>query len=215
MNIATIKAWAEAKMLQADDSPLEPGYRWYHGMRTAKLAGYLAHQMKLDIDEAIIEIGGLLHDVGKAGYKGPEAHGPRGARLIQEEIAHLFQPQELKRVTAIVANHYQRPKSKYWQEKEAPHFPAEILLVQDADTLDHLGANSIWLAFHYGINELRNQAKAIERFYLVDPEWHREGLASLNYDVSVREMEHRLAFLNSFYSQWQREEKGELTFRDC
>ncbi len=212
MNITAIKAWAEAKMLQADESPLEPGYRWYHGVRTAKLAGLLAEQMQLDVDKDILELGGLLHDVGKAGYRGPDPHGIRGARLIRAEIAHLFPPDKLERVASIVANHYQRPNSKYWRGKEAPEFPAEVLLVQDADILDHLGANAIWLACRYGAKELRNQEAAIQRFYQVDPPWHQESLASLNYAASRQELEHRLKFLEHFYIQWKREERGELTF---
>lgn len=200
-------------MLQTDDSPLEPGYRWYHGVRTARLAGYLADQMQLDVDRDILEIGALLHDIGKAGYRGPEPHGPRGARIIQEEAAQLFTPDTRRQVTAIVTNHYQRPNSKYWRGKEAPEFPAEILLVQDADIIDHLGANAIWLAFRYGAAEFSNQAAAIQRFYQVDPPWHEESLASLNYAISRRELEHRLQFLERFYVQWELEEHGELTFR--
>ena len=151
-------------MLQADESPLEPGYRWYHGVRTAKLAGLLAEQMQLDVDKDILELGGLLHDVGKAGYRGPDPHGIRGARLIRAEIAHLFPPDKLERVASIVANHYQRPNSKYWRGKEAPEFPAEVLLVQDADILDHLGANAIWLAFRYGAKERPTVAPGIFSF---------------------------------------------------
>lgn len=212
MDITAIKAWAKTKMLQTDDSPLEPGYRWYHGVRTAKLAGYLASQMQLEVDEDVLEIGGLLHDIGKAGYSGPEPHGPRGARIIREEAAQLFTPDTLERVTAIVANHYQRPNSKHWRGKKAPEFPAETLLVQDADIIDHLGANAVWLAFRYGAAQLRNQEAAIQRFHQVDPPWHEESLASLNYTISRRELEHRLQFLEHFYSQWELEEQGELTF---
>lgn len=212
MNIEAIKVWAKAKMLATDENPLEPGYRWYHGVRTAKLAGSLATKMELNIDADILAIGGLLHDVGKAGYRGAEPHGPRGARLITEEIAHLFAEDELQRVTSIVANHYQRPNSKYWRGKKAPDFPDEVLLIQDADVLDHLGANAIWLAFHYGIAELRSQQVAISRFREIDPPWHAESLASLNYDVSRRELKHRLQFLNEFYTQWEAETGGELTY---
>lgn len=213
MDITAIKVWAKNKMLEADDSPLEPGYRWYHGVRTARLAGYLAGQMQLKVDKNVLKIGGLLHDVGKAGYRGPEPHGPRGARIIREEAGHLFTPGQLELVTAIVANHYQRPNSKYWRGKEAPKFPAEVLLIQDADVIDHLGANGVWLAFHYGAAELRNQEAAIQRFHKVDPPWHEESLASLNYTISRRELEHRLQFLKLFYAQWESEELGELTFR--
>ncbi|NLW17690.1 MAG: HD domain-containing protein [Firmicutes bacterium] len=211
MDIEAIKAWARSKMLEVDESPLEPGYRWYHGVRTAQLAIHLAKEMGLEVDIKVLELGGLLHDIGKAGYRGSEPHGPRGANIIRREIGHLFSPDKLEVVTAIVANHYQRPKSKYWRGKKAPNFPPEVLLVQDADILDHMGANAIWLAFHYGTAEGRNQAAAIQHFYQVDPPWYEECLASLNYEISRRELEHRLNFAHHFYQQWEREEGGKLT----
>ncbi len=208
---AAIIAWAKNKMSAADESPLEPGYRWYHGVRTAKLACHLATHMRLNIDIDALELGGLLHDIGKAGYRGPEPHGPRGAEIIRQETAHLFSPAELELVATIVANHYERPKSKYWRHKEPPSFPAEVLLVQDADILDHMGANAIWLAFHYGAGEGFSQAAAIQRFFAFDPPWYEESLASLNFDISRRELEHRLSFVRSFYRQWEKETDGELT----
>lgn len=212
IDIQAIKTWAENRMLTADDSPLELGYRWYHGVRTAKLAGYLAEQTQLEVEQDVLEIGALLHDVGKAGYRGPEPHGTRGARMIRDEAAHLFSTGKLKRVTDIVANHYERPNSKYWQGKEPPSFAPEVLLVQDADVIDHIGANGVWLAFHYGAQELRSQEAAMERFYKVDPTWHQEMIQSLNFPASIQEMKHRLAFSHQFYSQWRCEELGKLTF---
>lgn len=212
MDMEAIKTWAKRRMLEVDENPLEPGYRWHHGVRTSKLAVYLAKQMQLEVDYDVLELGGLLHDVGKVGYRGPEPHGPRGANIIRREIAHLFSPEKLERVIAIVANHYERPKSKYWRGRKAPDFPPEVLLVQDADIIDHMGANAIWLAFHYGTVEQRNQEAAIQRFYQVDPPWHEECLTSLNYEISHRELEHRLNFVHHFYQQWEREEGGELTF---
>lgn len=198
-------------MLPADDSPLEPGYRWYHGVRTAGLALRLAEQMRLPVDRDVLELGGLLHDLGKAGYRGPQPHGPRGARLIRAEAAHLFSAEQLERVTTIVANHYERPNSKYWRGKEPPVFAPEVLLVQDADILDHIGANGVWLAFHYSAQEGRAQREAIDRFFSVDAEWHREMTQSLNFTASIQEMKRRLDFVHNFYRQWQQEERGELT----
>jgi len=212
VQIEAIKLWAQEKMLTADESPLEPGYRWYHGHRVAKLAANLAKQEQLQVNEQILKIGALLHDVGKAGYKGPEPHGPRGGELIRREIGYLFHPQELEQVVTIVANHYERPNSKYWRGKQAPNFPAEGLLVQDADIIDHFGANAIWLTIHHSAHEQRNQAATIERFHRVDPAWHHEAMASLNFQASRRELAHRLAWLHQFYAQWQREEQGELTY---
>lgn len=206
-----IIAWAQKKMLLADEAPLEPGYRWYHGCRVANLSLALAQQLGLNIDPDILYIGGLLHDVGKAGYRGDEPHGPRGARLLRQEIAHLFTPTELDRVAHIVANHYQRPKSKYMIGKIPPVFPDEVLLVQDADTIDHFGINGVWLTFHRATAQQQSQADIIHRHHSSDVAWHEEALNALNFELSQRELEHRLHLMHRLYAQWEREEAGELT----
>ncbi|MGI6357219.1 MAG: HD domain-containing protein [Bacillota bacterium] len=201
--------WGKGKMLRSDEAPLEIGYRWHHGRRVANLALELARVEALTVDREVLYIGALLHDVGKAGYQGKE-HGPRGARLIEEQIPHLFGRDELRQVTSIVANHYQRPKSKYLRDQPHPGWPPEVLLVQDADTLDHFGANGIWINHHWAALERRNQAESIARYYGVEKAWRQEALQALNYPAAVEELKQRIAFMDSFMRHWQREEQGLL-----
>ncbi len=209
MQWEAIIEWAKARMLESDEAPLEIGYRWHHGRRVANLALELASMESLTVDREVLYIGALLHDVGKAGYQGKE-HGPRGARLIEEQIPHLFGREELRQVLAIVANHYLRPKSKYVRGQPDPGWPAEVLLVQDADALDHFGANGIWITHHWAALELRDQADSIARYYGVDSEWRQEALQAMNYLAAVGELKQRIAFMDAFMQQWQREEQGLL-----
>lgn len=210
MDIERILAWGEAKMRFANDAPLEPGYRYYHGLRVARLAVELAQAMQLRIDPDVLFVGGFLHDVGKAGYNGPD-HGPRGAELIRAEIAHLFSADELDGVTAIVANHYMRPNSHHFAGRERPVLAAEVLLVQDADLIDHFGSNGIWLAFHWSAHHGRNQQESLDFYHGQDVSWRREALESVNYELSRDEIASRMDRAAQFMSFWQIEEKGELT----
>lgn len=204
-----IISWAKARMLAVDEAPLETGYRFHHGQRVAQLALRLAEVESLSVDRDLLFIGALLHDVGKAGEQG-KGHGPRGARLIEEQIAPLFSPEELRLVTTIVASHYLRPKSKFQRNQPDPGWPAEVLLVQDADTLDHFGANGIWIAMHWATHEKRNQPDTIARHFGVDQEWHRESRQAMNYPSAVAELEQRIAFMTAFMQRWSREDRGQL-----
>ena len=147
MFVDKILSWGTEKMKFTNETPLEVGYRYYHGLRSAKLAVALAEGMGLEVDRDVLYVGSFLHDVGKAGNRGPD-HGPRGAELIRAEIPHLFSATELELVLSMVSNHYMRPNGKHFEGKKIPVFPAEVLLIQDADTLDHFGCNAVWLAFH-------------------------------------------------------------------
>ncbi len=210
MRFDEVIAWGTEKMKGTDESPLEPGYRYYHGLRVAKLALQLAEKQQLSVNRDILYIGGFLHDLGKAGFKGPD-HGPRGAQIIRQEIPHLLTSEELEVVTLIVGHHYMRPKSKYMRSQQVQDYPPEVLLVQDADTLDHYGVNSIWIHFHYTAFKHHNQHVARDWYYGQDAEWRKEARTSMNYALSVAELDHRTNLVNALYAQWEVEEEGQLT----
>lgn len=210
MNVDKIMSWGTERMKFTDETPLETGFRHYHGMRVASLAVALAERMGLEVSRDILYIGGFLHDVGKAGYRGPD-HGPRGAELIKAEIPHLFSPNELQFVTTIVANHYMRPNSKHFECKDKPHFQTEVLLVQDADTIDHFGSNGIWLAFRWSVQEKRSPQDEIDYYNTGVTKWSKEAMDGLNYDLCRQELQHRTSRMDEFFSYWQKEELGGLT----
>lgn len=199
-------------MLGREDAPLETGYRYYHGLRVSKLALALAQSESISVESDLLFIAALLHDVGKAGTKG-KGHGPRGAELIARSIPQLFNSEELRYVTNIVANHYMRPHSKYLQGEPDPGWPPEVLLVQDADTLDHFGANGIWISHHWAAMERRDQASSISRHWVDDEAWRQESQRAMNYPTALCELQHRISCMDSFIRQWEREEQGQLTYR--
>jgi len=205
MDTENILRWGAAKMKLADATPLERGYRYYHGLRSASLACALARAENLAVRHEELYIGAFLHDVGKADYLGV-GHGPRGQELIEAEIAHLFTPRELVLVGQIVSNHYARQQSST--------MPVEVLLVQDADALDHFGSNAVWLAFHWAKHQGRNQAETMQFYHKEDREWRKRSLQGLNFARSRQEMHHRLARIEEFFAQWAKEEAGLLTLPD-
>lgn len=205
MDTENILRWGADKMKLADATPLERGYRYYHGLRSAKLAGALAQAENLAVRHEELYIGAFLHDVGKADYLGV-GHGPRGQEIIEAEIAHLFAPTELELVVNIVSNHYTRHKDSA--------LPVEVLLVQDADALDHFGSNAVWLAFHWAKYQGRTQRETMQFYHNEDRQWRERALQGLNFARSRQEMGHRLARIEDFFTHWAKEEAGLLTLPD-
>jgi len=210
MELDKIIAWGTEKMKYTDETPLEKGYRYYHGLRSAKLAAALAEGMGLEVNRNVLFVGSFLHDVGKAGYRGPN-HGPRGAELIRSEIPHLFSTSELGLVLSMVENHYARPNSKHYVGKVKPSFPDEVLIIQDADTIDHFGSNGVWIAYHWSGHHLRSQQDEIDYYNTRDTRWRKEAVEGLNYDLCKQELQYRISRIDEFFAVWQQEEKGALT----
>jgi len=209
MDKERIQAWALAKMQFAAESPLESGYRYYHGQRTGHLALSLADGMGLAVDRDVAFIGALLHDVGKATCSGL-GHGAQGAEIIRAEIADLFTVKELDAVCNVVANHYHRPNSRYYVGLPKPVFPTEVLLVQDADTLDHFGANAVWLAMHWATAEDLTEQQSIEYYRNEASKWREEARQGLNFALSRHELKARIAYADAFFARLEDEGAGKL-----
>ena len=206
MDVSSIEAWARGRMADADDSPMERGYRLHHGERVGALAVALARRLDLGgTPPELYRVAGLVHDVGKAGYRGPEPHGPRGERILREEAAQWFEPGELDLVCLMVRNHYERPLSRWYDGREKPVWPLPVLILQDADLIDHFGVNYLWITINHG----RRDGLTPAGLYAVKDEpgtrrgegWVRDCLRSLNFDVSREEVLRRQKLAEAFYTE--------------
>lgn len=206
MRIEDIMAWGEAKMRYTDEYPLERGFRYHHGLRVAGIAEQLAEELGRDYDRETLFLSAYLHDVGKAGYSGPD-HGPRGAELIRSEALTLFDSRLHEGVLNAVANHYMRPNSSWLEGSVAPTLYYETLLVQDADILDHFGVNALWSAIRWSAHEGLGVLDTIEK-YNGEAKWQDEARRSLNFGPSRAELARRIRLQDSIYAAWLREQEG-------
>lgn len=206
MDITAITTWAHSRMERADDSPLELGYRLHHGERVGKLAAELAQRVcPGEAPEELYRIAGLVHDVGKAGYRGPEPHGPRGEAILRAEASAWFTPEELELVCLMVANHYARPLSRWYEGVEKPVWPKPVLVIQDADLLDHFGSNYFWITYHHAIAK----GESPDRFFASYTEpgtrrglgWVQDSRRSLNFEESRQELDRRQELAKAFYAE--------------
>lgn len=120
----------------------EGGHDWFHIERLWKTARHIAEEEKVDIH--VVELAALLHDIADSKFhNGDESVGPRIARtylesknLPNEIVEHVVMI--IENISFKGGNHVTNFSSK------------ELLVVQDADRLDAIGAIGIARAFNYG-----------------------------------------------------------------
>ena len=137
-------------------------------------------------------VAGLFHDVGKE-FDPHNDHGAEiAARLLKDECT----PDELATIIDIVRAHPLR-------QKPNGHSTA-ARIVQDADLIDHFGAQGIWLAFHDagGLSpELMLASCRKER----TPEWIARIREMLNFAACVAEFDRRVELECAFFNRLEQE----------
>jgi len=200
MNRKEILEWAERRMKTATAEPYECGYRYHHGMRVAAIAVRLARSVNLSrTQQALVYVAGVLHDVGKAGKRGNDSHGPRGANVIRRHLKPWMTREEMDRVCAMVGNHYERPRSSWYHGKTPPQLPKEVLVVQDADIIDHYGSMEVWAEILYARRDGKSPAEMLKSLHGQSKKERAEALKSLNFAVSRREVRRRFKAADAFF----------------
>jgi uncharacterized protein len=119
-------------------APLEGTVHSYsHVDRVFRIATFLAESEKADVE--LVQIGAILHDIGRTVG---EPHNETGARLASEILSGTDYPREKSdRVARIVLRHALplREKLETLEEK----------IVWDADKIDLLGASGVARVFHW------------------------------------------------------------------
>jgi len=119
-------------------APLEGTVHSYaHIDRVFRIATYLAEKEKADVE--LVQIGAILHDIGRTVG---EPHNETGAKLAREILGGTDFPHERNdRVARIVLYHAlsMRDKLETLEEK----------IVWDADKIDLLGASGVARVFHW------------------------------------------------------------------
>lgn len=179
----------------------EPGYGFYHGVRVARVALRIADRYdtenKIDRDE--LYAAGLFHDVSK----GIEPHNETGAILLPFLLEPYFDKKAVTRIQRMIREHNQRE----------PNARAGLggKMLQDADALDHVGTQAVWLCFQYAARYNEPQAKTLA--WYSGPKMRKKlkrWRDSLNFAVSKELFEQRVLFENDFFRQMRQEMTGEL-----
>ena len=194
----------------------EGGHDWFHIERVWKTARHIAEEERVDIH--VVELAALLHDIADSKFHdGDESVGPRIARnfleskkLPDEIIEHVVMI--IENISFKGGNHVMNFSSK------------ELLVVQDADRLDAIGAIGIARAFNYG--GFKNRAlydPSIPPNLKMDKEAYKKSSAPtinhfyekllqlkdrMNTATGKRIAEERHRFMESYLEQFYKEWSG-------
>ena len=120
----------------------EGGHDWFHILRVWNNAKLIAKNENVDL--FIIELGALLHDIADSKFhNGNETVGPKIARkfLENENVPNEI----IIHIEKIISN-ISFKGGNFEQNFTSP----ELLVLQDADRLDAIGAIGIARCFNYG-----------------------------------------------------------------
>lgn len=194
MDIDKIEQIARDNMVgRREPQEREPGWLYHHGRRTARLALWLCGELNASADRDTLYAAGLFHDIGK----GSDNHNQAGADLTRKLLKHLCTADELNAVCDIVLKHCLRTHT--------PELSEAVMIVQDADVLDHFGPIEPWLAFYW--HGMRGESFNDHlRFKTGEGSVfnRRKMRAALNYDDSKRMFDERIAYEEEFFSRFHR-----------
>ncbi|NLJ81191.1 MAG: HD domain-containing protein [Firmicutes bacterium] len=203
MDLEQIKELAQSTMGRRQSHPYrQPGYIFYHGQRVGNLALTLRELVfpgQIEDDDVIL-VGSWFHDVAK----GLEPHWEYGALLAGKLLEGRCSQNQLDQIQEIIKGHTLR------KEKFYPHY---VQLVQDADLLDHMGTQEIWLSFLHAAGSGRDAGSVLD-FYKKE---YKEKIARdrllLNYSQSVEIFEEKNRFVEDFAARLARENQGYIVRR--
>lgn len=179
----------------------EIGYIYYHGLRTANIAGeilYLVHGKREDFDE-IMFTGSLFHDVGK----GFGIHNEAGAAIARHLLGDLCAQDKLDKICKIVRLHCIRDHRL--------DFSNQIRAVQDADIIDHYGTQQIWLGISRAAHHGETSADILGHWSGDEFRNHLDELRELlNFQESLSIFNERIDSARQFIDRFRVESEGRL-----
>jgi uncharacterized protein len=171
----------------------EPGWLFYHGLRTARIAEQLREALGDDVNRDVLFAGALFHDIGK----GTDPHNEHGAEVTRRLLAGECSEAELAPICEIVRLHNQR--------RDAKSHPVPVRIVQDADNLDHVGPIVAWLAFYWSGTRNETAEEHVQFASGDENAKYREAMRSyLNFDVSRRLFDERVRWEDEFFGTFRK-----------
>jgi uncharacterized protein len=192
----------------------DSGHDWYHIERVRKLALFINEQEAI-ADPFILDIAAILHDSADSKFSGASIE--QGYKEIGEFLDKTGMSEIKEQIIGVIRNVSFSKKNPSGNLKDPV-----LLIIQDADKLDAMGAIGIARAFNYGgfrnnaiynpdiefyNNNLKEQqtnktSSTISHFY--------EKLLVLKYRMNtltakrlaIERHEFLLIFLKQFYKEW-------------
>lgn len=199
----------------------EGGHDWFHIERVYLNAQRIAQDQEVDL--LVVSLGALLHDIADAKFHdGDESIGPKIAQDFLKSIGAA--EKTICHVVNIINNI--SFKNSLEKKVEAQFLSTELMIIQDADRLDALGAIGIARAFNYGgfkNRELYNPDIA-PNLNMTKEEYKKSNAPTINHfyekllllkdkmntPMGTKMAEERHGFMLNYLEQFYNEWKGTL-----
>ncbi len=198
-NIRDMITTKARRMMRVSRPGEPPGYRYQHGLRTARIAAELALSEHLahTVDLEALHFACLLHDIGKVHELPGEDHGEAGARIADTILEDHIDTDRRKMIRSCIMWHNKR--------EDAPQtLPQEGRLLQDADLLDHFGAIEVWLIQYRVARHNGGIAEAVQE-YRSARNWRRYALSSAYFPRTSARLRDRMCVAARYFFTLEKE----------
>jgi uncharacterized protein len=140
------------EFVRADLKNVDCSHDWNHICRVRSnvskvLKGEQASGRFLSVDPLVLQLAALMHDVGDFKYTKDHSAGPRMVKeCLMKHLNLGVSEEQIEKVCQIIANISYRHELSHGMSSILPE---ELLIVQDADRLDAIGAAGITRCFAY------------------------------------------------------------------
>jgi uncharacterized protein len=179
----------------------EKGGVLYHGQRTAQIALQL-RKILLPEDSShddILKVAAWFHDCSK----GIEPHANYGAIIAKETLKDYVSSHELEKIYDLIQLHPLRDPNNN-------NYDDYTKLLQDADHLDHFGTPAIWINIQYQAYVDGTMQEMLDFFNINNEAFHNKHRALLNYDLSKRIFDDKVAFERKYITRLNDEGIGKI-----
>ena len=201
MNLEKMSSLASELLENKRSHPYkELGNKYYHGIRTAKLALKL-RKIILPCDDShddILTAAAWFHDCAN----GNSDHCRSGAEFCRTALKGLCTDEELEEICYIIKVHDDRTHTV--------DYSPWIKIHQDADHLDHFGSYDVMMAFLESNAHDRTIEDMVKWFLEMRPGQRDKVKAQLNYDISRRIYDEKTDFMVEFGKRFKAETDGEI-----
>jgi uncharacterized protein len=184
----------------------DSGHDWWHIARVRSLASYINEKENL-ADPFIVDLAALFHDMADSKFMGEENEA--GFRMAEEFLVNAGLEDISSRITDTMRNVSFSTKKRSGNVNDPV-----LLIIQDADRLDAIGAIGIARAFNYGgfrnnpiytPDAKQNKSSTINHFYEKLLLLKSMMNTATGKELSNERHEFLEIFLKQFFREWNSE----------